>query len=357
MAKVRLFALYLPQYYPNEFNNKYWGEGFTEWHNVVKAKPLFKGHMQPHLPSSLGFYDLRLDETRVAQAELAKQNGIEAFCYWHYWFGNGKRLLERPFDDVVKSKSPDFPFCLAWANHSWYAKTWDHNKPNKLLIEQKYLGEQDYENHFYSLLDAFKDKRYVRVNGKLFFMIFSPLSSSEISTFIAVWRKLAKINELGDFYFVGQGFKNEKKQILNLGFDSFQDNSVFSIYRDQSIFSKNIKRLIVKIFKRPAKIFDYSKVMKSYESPDFSENNVIPSIIPNWDHSPRSKERGLILTNSTPQKFKEHVKSIFSLINNKPKEEKIAIIKSWNEWGEGNYLEPDQEFGQEYLKVIKNENE
>lgn len=136
--KVRAIAIYLPQYHPFPENDEWWGKGFTEWINVASAKPLFRGHYQPKIPGELGFYDLRIPEIREQQAELAKEAGIEGFCYWHYWFGNGKRLMEMPFNEVVRTGKPDFPFCLAWANHSWFAKTWDKTKKDKLLIEQKY---------------------------------------------------------------------------------------------------------------------------------------------------------------------------------------------------------------------------
>lgn len=125
---ARVIAFYLPQFHPIEENNKYWGKGFTEWTNVGKAKPLFKGHYQPRVPADLGYYDLRIPEIREQQAELAREAGIEGFCYWHYWFGEGKELLERPFNDVVESGNPDFPFCLGWANHTWSTRTWTSSK-------------------------------------------------------------------------------------------------------------------------------------------------------------------------------------------------------------------------------------
>lgn len=142
------------------------GKGFTEWTNVGKAKPLFRGHEQPKVPSDLGYYDLRLPEVREAQAELAKEAGIYGFCYYHYWF-NGKELMDLPLKEVIKSGKPDFPFCVAWANHTWYNKDWAvgykrHFKQDKILIEQTYGGEEEYIKHFYSLLDAFKDPRYIK---------------------------------------------------------------------------------------------------------------------------------------------------------------------------------------------------
>ena len=156
--KPQIIALYLPQFHPIPENDQWWGPGFTEWTNVAKARPLFRGHVQPKLPADLGFYDLRLPETREAQARLAREAGVAAFCYYHYWFG-GKQLLERPFNEVVASKRPDFPFCLCWANHTWSNATWNKNGKNtQVLMEQTY-PEGDHERHFYALLDAFRDER------------------------------------------------------------------------------------------------------------------------------------------------------------------------------------------------------
>ena len=205
--KPRVIAFYLPQYHPTPDNDKWWGKGFTEWTNVGKAKPLFRGHYQPKVPADLGYYDLRLPEVRAAQAELAKEAGIEGFCYYHYWFGDGKQELELPFNEVIRTGEPDFPFCLCWANESWHAKFWDKDgkaSSKKLLIEQRYLGHEDNVKHFYSLLPAFKDKRYMKVDGKLLFLIYRPLDFENVSGFIQDWQKLARENELEGFHFVGQ---------------------------------------------------------------------------------------------------------------------------------------------------------
>lgn len=353
MNKVRLLAYYLPQYHPTPENDLWWGKGFTEWTNVCKAKPLYKGHEQPKIPADLGFYDLRLSESRIAQAELARQYGIEGFCYWHYWFGNGKRLLERPFNEVLKSGTPDFPFCLAWANHSWWKKTWDKDKKNdKLLIEQKYPGIEDYENHFYELLPAFRDHRYVKVDGKPLFSIFAPLDFDDVSIFINVWRKLALENGLNGIYFVGQGAIKYKAEILSKGFDAINDASMLDIHALQSVFKRSLLQLKVKLLKLP-RIYRYSDAMKYFTHPDDAELNILPTIVPNWDHTPRSGAKGIIFSHSTPSLFKKHVKEVFSYIKGKPEEYRIVFIKSWNEWGEGNYLEPDLKYGLGYLENLR----
>jgi lipopolysaccharide biosynthesis protein len=167
MNKTRLIAFYLPQFHPIPENDAWWGPGFTEWTNVGRAKPLFRNHYQPKVPRDLGYYDLRVEETRIKQAEMAKRAGIEGFCYWHYWFGNGKRLLERPFNEVLETGNPDFPFCLGWANHSWSSKIWSPTgSKNTPLIEQTYPGEDDIIAHFNANLEAFKDNRYIKINNK-----------------------------------------------------------------------------------------------------------------------------------------------------------------------------------------------
>ena len=352
---ARFIALYLPQYHPTPENDEWWGKGFTEWVNVAKARPLFRGHKQPHIPADLGFYDLRLAEVREQQAELAKEAGIEAFCYWHYWFGNGRRLLERPFNEVVSSGRPDFPFCLGWANHSWYKKLWDPKSKgkDKLLIEQTYPGIEDYVLHFNTLLPAFKDHRYLKVNGKLFFLIYDPLHFEDIKTFISTWRRLAKENGLNDFYFIAQDFDSRAKdQILSLGIDAIYNSDTFNIHHKLNKFSKVMYLLQRKVLRRPT-AFNYKDAIKYMVIDDCKNREVIPCISPNWDHSPRSSHNAVILKNSTPDLFKRIAKRAIEIVQGKPEDEQIVMIKSWNEWGEGNYMEPDLEFGHGYINALK----
>jgi hypothetical protein len=350
---ARIIAFYLPQFHSIPENDMWWGKGFTEWTSVAKAKPLFKGHHQPNIPADLGFYDLRLPETRIAQAEMAKKYGIEGFCYWHYWFGNGKRLLERPFNEVLKSSSPNFPFSLAWANHSWEKKLWDSNGSSEILIEQLYPGIQDYRDHFYALLPAFKDPRYIKVNKKLFFIIYRPLDNpNDIKSFINVWQNLAKENGLNGFYFVGLAVTGKHKdKILNIGFDAVYNDSVMGVHSQLSYSRKILLFLRMKTFNRIRK-FKYERAIKHFTSLEDSSITSIPTIIPRWDHSPRSGTNGVIFTNSTPELFKKHIKKVLRVISSKPSENQIAILKSWNEWGEGNYIEPDLEYGTQYLEVL-----
>ena len=356
MINPRFIAFYLPQYHPIPENNKWWGTGFTEWVNVAQARPLFKGHEQPHIPADLGFYDLRLPEIRKQQAELAKEAGLAAFCYWHYWFGNGKQLLEMPFNEVLKSGEPDFPFCLAWGNHTWSKKQWEPKNPEKdvVLIKQTYPGEDDYIAHFKSLLPAFTDKRYLKVNGKLFFVIYSTDDFEDLPRFINTWRRLAKENNLNDFYFVAQDSDcRRKEEILSYGFDAIFDNNVLNIHHHLS-FAKKVWLHICRNYLHRPSLFKYKDAIRYMVTDNAKKRDVIPTIAPNWDHSPRSAHKGMILTHCKPKYFQQVAEMAIDAIKDKPEDEQIVMIKSWNEWGEGNYMEPDLKFGHGYLQALRN---
>ena len=351
MSRPRLIAFYLPQFYPTQENDEWWGKGFTEWTNVGRAKPLFKGHYQPRIPADLGYYDLRVPEVRVQQAEMAKEAGIEGFCYWHYWFA-GRRLLDKVFKEVVESGKPEFPFCLCWANHSWYQKTWDPNKPNKLLIEQTYLGIQDYEDHFYAMLPAFKDSRYIKVNEKLLFAVYAPLDIPDAKLFIDTWNRLARENGLEGFYFVGYTTVSEDTNtILNLGFDSVSVDYIYDAYTFHTsplkIFFEKVKRKFLKI----PRLLEYEQYMGCALSEYQLKSNIHPCLLPNFDHSPRSAYRGCILIESTPDKWGELCKQMSHKMQTRVHQENLLFIKAWNEWGEGNYLEPDLKYGRKYIEM------
>lgn len=350
---AKFIAFYLPQFHPIPDNDKWYGKGFTEWTNVAKGKPLFKGHYQPHIPADLGFYDLRLRETVVAQTELAKEYGIDGFCYWHYWFGNGKRLLEKPFQALVADKSINFPFSLAWANETWEKKLWDKDKKNEIIAEQLYPGKKDYIDHFYALLDAFSDDRYIRIDGKLFFIIYRPLDCPDIDVFIQIWRELASKEGLGDFYFIAKDFDcRDKEKIFSFGFDAIYNDTVLNIHHKLSFPTKMRLKLQRDILGMPT-TFKYRDAIKYMVTKDDYEDNIIPLIAPNWDHSPRSGRKSIILTACEPHIFGQVVTEAISAIKNKPIEQQIVMIRAWNEWGEGNHLEPDLKYGRGYLEEIK----
>ena len=336
--KVRVIAFYLPQFHPTPENDKWWGKGFTEWTNVGKAKPLFKGHYQPKVPADLGYYDLRVPETRREQAELARQYGIEGFCYWHYWFGNGRQLLQRPFQEVLASGEPDFPFCLAWANHSWEDKQFNKEGGNKMLMEQLYPGDEDYIAHFNAVLPAFKDPRYIRVNGEPLFMIYAPMKVPDIAHFIELWQKLAEPHGFR-IHFVGHTSKTEELPLFRQwGFNATNLVRLFDVFQKNYSLLGRIKTKFQRITFHQGQRIDYERAARYFSGPEDQNTDCYPTLIPNWDHSPRSGRSGHILINSTPKKFEEHAERTFRNVIHKPKEERIVFLKSWNEWAEGNYI-------------------
>ena len=356
MEKIKIIALYLPQYHPTPKNDLWWGAGFTEWTNVGKAKKLFPGHYQPRIPADLGYYDLRLPESREAQAKMASEYGIAGFCYYHYYFGNGKRELELPFQEVLNSGTPDFPFCLAWANESWYAKSWDIDKVNtkKLLIEQRYDDEEDYVRHFNLILPALRDPRYITVDNKPIFMIYRPRKFLDVENFLKVWRQLALANDLPGIYFIAQSKKmgKESKKYLAQGFDAVNSVRLHNYDKNLIWYKKLWIKLQHNILQFP-KIMPYCKAAEKFIMPEDALENIIPTIITGWDHTPRSGKNGSVMTGFTPEHFSRHVKSAIAAVKNKQPEHQIIFLKSWNEWGEGNYIEPDLKFGKQFLDVVR----
>lgn len=358
-----ILALYLPQYYPTPYNDKWWRKGFTEWTNVGNAKPLWKGHYQPKVPADLGYYDLRLPVVREQQAQLAREAGVTAFLYWHYWLGNGKRLLSEVFQEVLDTGKPDFPFALAWANHSWYSKSWDKKGNDVLLAEQTYPGIEDEKMHFQFLLKAFSDKRYFKVDGRPFFFIFHPDEVPQ--EYLINFRKWTKEAGFSDIYLVANVWGENKivEEYKEKGYDAITYNRMLDVlyesYGEMNLteqFFIRIKRLLRQAISGiPRGALDYSEVFHKFINESDSQVGVIPEIFPNWDHSPRSGKTGAstIYYNSEPKYFYEHVKDALNVIKNKPESEQILILKSWNEWGEGNYMEPDLKYGHGYIDALR----
>lgn len=358
--KPEIIAFYLPQFHPFKENDEWWGKGFTEWTNVGKAKPLFKGHNQPKVPTELGYYDLRLPIVREQQAELAKEAGVTAFCYWHYWFGNGKRLIADIFDEVLNSGKPDFPFCLGWANHSWFAKTWDKNSKDKdkLLMEQTYPGIEDQKAHFEFLLKAFKDPRYVKIDGKPFLYIFDPIHLPQ--DYLENFKLWAKDAGFPGLYVVANlSITDNEKDFLAKGYDAvtFKRILYYNKFTSGNINNALLRKFFTAIamakgflLNMPKFIVDYRKYYHNFVTPKEMQEEVIPQIVPGWDHSPRSSERAVIYTNNTPKYFEKHCEEALNAI--KDKKHKIAILKSWNEWGEGNYMEPDLVYGRGFINAL-----
>lgn len=371
--KAKVIALYLPQFHPIPENNEWWGPGFTEWTNVAKAKPLFKGHYQPRIPADLGFYDLRLPEVREQQAELAREAGIAAFCYYHYWF-NGKEVLERPLNEVIERGKPDFPFCMCWANHTWSSATWDRGgKASKILLEQTYSKEDDI-NHFMRLLPMFKDKRYYKIDGRLVFSIYDVWRFGRIKEFISTWRRLAKEYGLPGFYFVGItsstltiDFKTGKRvlpnlessarlfqEVLDMGFDAVNS---YGIRRGEMLAKGKFRSLASRALGMMhlsfgENTYDYATTVHGFFAPEDKWENVFPTIMPQFDRSPREATKEGIYVNATPEKFYNHICEAIDMIKDKEPEHQVIFMKSWNEWAEGNYVEPDLKYGHQWIKAL-----
>jgi len=359
-SKARVLAYYLPQFHPTPENDLWWGKGFTEWNNVAGAVPLFKGHIQPRIPADLGFYDLRLPEVRDAQAEMAKDAGIEGFLYWNYWFGNGRKILEMPLNELINTGKPDFPFCLGWANHSWSSKSWNKVKSlrkDQLLIEQLYPGDKDNEDHFYAHLKAFQDKRYVRVDDRPVFLIYDPMAIPNVEGFLDAWNNLAVKNGLKGMYFIARnnGWSTEIDKLLKLGFDAVNRNGQWEA--ECAVKGKLSRKILNKINEKLGlsytDIYDYAEIIKHLFNEYDAMDKVIPCILPQWDRSPRSGKLGIVYKNSTPEMFAQHVTQALEIVKKKKETSRILILKSWNEWGEGNYVEPDKAHGHGYLEVLK----
>lgn len=380
MTKTRIIAIYLPQFHPIPENDKWWGKGFTEWTNVGRAKPLFRGHDQPKVPADLGYYDLRVPEVREAQAELAREAGVEGFCYYHYWFGDGQRLLERPFNEVLQSGRPDFPFCLCWANHTWSNGTWEKSKArttDSILMEQRYPGVEDYKLHFRTVLPAFLDKRYMTVDGKPIFVVYHPWDLPDARQFIDTWQTLARENGLPGIHFVAMSpatSSHEKQadgsikvvlpnlessadlyhKVLDLGFDAVNS---FGKRRGELMskgkWSTYAREVLLRLGLNRKLVYDYPRAVKYFFAPEDRWDNVYPTIMPGYDRTARIGNGEGIFLHNTPENFKRHVLDAIGMVKDKPEERRIIFLNAWNEWGEGCYVEPDMTYGHGYLDAIR----
>lgn len=350
---LKPIAFYLPQFHPIPENDEWWGRGFTEWTNVTKAKPLFKEHYQPRLPSDLGFYDLRLPEVRAAQADLAKSFGIHGFCYYHYWF-NGKRLLDRPFQEVLDSKKPDFPFCLCWANESW-SRRWDGSE--KEVLMQQFYSEEDDRNHIKWLSKAFLDPRYIRINDKPLFLVYLAGQLPDPKRTAEIWREEAKRQGIPDLFLCRIETHNEKREPPELiGFDAAVEFQPDIMHFGRSLQQGrlwNIRRrfgLAEKIFGN-WRIFDYPYVAnRMMELPEPSYLR-FPCVMPAWDNTARRGEAAFVLHNSTPEAYENWLRFVAKRVRANPNLNGHFFINAWNEWAEGAHLEPDRKWGHAYLEA------
>jgi glycosyltransferase involved in cell wall biosynthesis len=339
----RLIAFYLPQFHPIPENDEWWGEGFTEWASVAAARPLFDGHYQPHVPADLGFYDLRLPETRLAQAELAREYGISAFCYYHYWFA-GKRLLGRPFDEVLASGEPDFPFCLCWANEPW-SRRW-HGREEDVLQPQKY-GRKDDLEHIRWLLPALADPRAITIEDRPLFIVYQGRDLPEPDRTVETWRKEAAKAGLPDLYLmtVETGW-DEGWDATKVGFDAKV------MFRPQFTTLREAPRIRVD-GQGDLEVRDYQAAWPLFARPEEVGYPHFETVFPQWDNSPRTGSRAIVLHNSTPEAYEQWLVQVLGRTRDRPQEEQLVFLNAWNEWAEGCHLEPDLRWGHQYLEATR----
>lgn len=352
---VRAVAYYLPQFHPVPENDAWWGPGFTEWTNVARARPLFPGHRQPRVPADLGFYDLRVAETRQRQADMAAAYGVHGFAYWHYWFGDQRRLLERPFQEVLRTGEPDFPFCLAWANHTW-SGIWD-GAPDRVLVRQTYPGIADERRHFEVVLPALHDKRAIRIDGHPIFLVFNPGGIPDAANWLERWRKWGEEAGLPGIHFLA--LDRVDCDALALGFDGV----IMSQVVPPSHARRSTRRDALTLDQIGSTLTRRSAVVPGiYSYPSWSPhiphvhrrspNDSYPVVLPRWDNTPRSGRAGKVFIGATPRLFGEQVMSARRLVADRDDDRRLIFIKSWNEWAEGNYLEPDLHDGHSYLQAL-----
>ncbi len=343
-AGVRLIAFYLPQFHPIPENDRWWGKDFTEWTNVRKAVPNFAGHYQPHEPGELGYYDLRDADLRERQAALAREYGIHGFCYYYYWF-NGKRLLERPLDEVVASGKPDFPFCVCWANENW-TRRWD-GREQDILIAQDYSAE-DARALIRALIPVMRDRRYIRVEGKPLVLIYKVALIPDPAAMLAVWRDECRRAGVGDIYVVAalttwQGNPEE------LGFDAAVEFPPHA-HRGERVNDKIA-------FTNPqfsGSVFNfrtYVAQLMTAPRPDFK---LFRALLPSWDNTARQQHAGSAFIGSSPELFQYWLEHALEQTRLRHRgDERLVFINAWNEWGEGCHLEPDKRYGRAWLEAIR----
>lgn len=339
---LRTIAFYLPQFHPIPENDLWWGKGFTEWTNVTRAVPQFIGHYQPRLPGDLGFYDLRVPDIMRQQVEIARDYGIRGFCFHHYWFG-GQRLLEMPVRNLLLNPDIDIDFCLCWANENW-SRRWDGSESD-ILMAQDHSPEDDIE-FIDDLIPSFKDKRYIRVDGKPLLIVYRATLLPDIAATAKRWRERVREYGIDDLYLVAaKSFDVGNPRAF--GFDAGVE---FPPHQAAGVKSANDRYQII----NPdfnGKIFEYADLAARYGKLDPAEFICHKTVSPSWDNCARKLSNAHTFVNSTPESYARWLDEALEVTMRRPPAERLLFINAWNEWGEGAYLEPDRRFGYSYLNA------
>jgi lipopolysaccharide biosynthesis protein len=340
---IKLIAFYLPQFHPIPENDTWWGRGFTEWVNVSKAVPNFVGHYQPHLPGELGFYDLRVPEVQRRQVELAKNFGLYGFCFYYYWF-NGKKLLEHPLEQFVSDKKIDFPFCLCWANENW-TRRWD-GLAEDILIAQDHSIESDFA-FIRDIEEYFRNERYIRVNGRPVLLVYRPQILPDPANTAARWRQNCVETGIGEIYLIAvqSGDFTDPRPI---GFDAAVE---FPPHGIPNIPQINEQLKIVNPDFR-GMVYDYNQAAEFVMKKNHPDYTWFRTVSPSWDNTARRQDQPLILNNATPENYQSWLTSASRYtLQHAGEGENFVFVNAWNEWAEGNHLEPDRKYGYAYLQA------
>lgn len=366
MKDIKVMAFYLPQFHTIPENDQSYGKGFTEWTNVKKATPLFEGHIQPKVPLNNNYYNLLTPGVMKQQIEIAKQYGVYGFCYYHYWFAGGKKLLEKPLEAMLKDKTIDFPYCFCWANENW-TRRWDGGN-NEVIVEQDYGDMEDIINHVDYLIPFFEDKRYIKEKGRPLLLIYKPELIINCGRYIRKLRDecfkrnynikigfqfpdailFGDYQKYCDFYiefeptFVQKLNLKNKRNLFQNVFHDFYMSSWFDICRNK-IKRKRKPGILQK--------FDYDEAWETILNHEVTSNKAVAGAFVDWDNTPR-KSNGIVYIGATPKKFNYYFSKLIQKVS-KEYGSSYIFVNAWNEWGEGAYLEPDENYGYGYLEAIQ----
>lgn len=345
---MKVLAMYLPQFHRVKENDEWWGEGFTEWTAVKNATPLYDEHYQPRIPMHNNYYDLMQKDTMSWQSNLMQKYGIDGMCFYHYWFKDGRRILEKPAENLLKWQDINMPFCFCWANATW-ARTWSSisgkeswtNKFEKeidensdgILLEQRYGNEDAWKQHFDYLLPFFKDGRYIKINNMPVFVIYSTSLIHCLEEMIFKWRQWALENGFEGIYVIGANTNSKSENILDK-----------MLYLEPSCAFAKLTE------KKDNFLFEYNDIWRETLDSNLNKKDVIYSGVVGYDDSPRRGRAGRIIKSQTPELFKQYLTEL--LAKNALNDSPFTFINAWNEWGEGMYLEPDEKDGYGYLEAI-----
>ena len=376
---MKTIAFYLPQFHTFPENNMWWGDGFTEWTNTKKAKPLFDGHYQPHTPYGEHYYDLTNVQVIQEQIEIAKRYGVYAFCFYHYWFKDGKKLLEKPVEMFLNNKGLDMKFCLSWANEHW-TRAWDGGD-KEILMEQQYGGNDEWVKHYYYLKQFFIDKRYIYIENMPLLIIYRPELIADLNSMILCWKDMAKKDGFDGLYILAQGtsfcrYISDKRHATCIdGYIMYEPgytyeslalkNGLISLFNNlfrykELFFSYYPKKVLIKVLRllgitsrRPINTCDYrvlcEAIIKNKTYKDF-----YPGFFTGWDNTARRGVKARIVTNSSPEIFEEYLVKLIKKNQCDRYKKDFLFMTAWNEWAEGAHLEPDQKYGYAYLESLKN---